>query len=275
MIGGDELLRLAGERAYARGRAYHREGRIALARVEDDRIDGEARGSEDYPLWLRRENGRWRWGCACPAADGGAFCKHLVAAVLTARGQAAEAISEDAAPETTAAKKRRMPAPQGNLSDFLRAQPAERLAGSRRRRLGRAQANQHERMVGLARTRAGRDRIARARRGVASRAPARPRRRFRWRGRAGGDDNVHADTLGDLARRLERDRPLVAGEFYLRIADWIHDRLGHAVYPRFVSVLARAARCLPSERWRPIVEAIRTAHGRKTRLMSLMDEAGL
>jgi uncharacterized Zn finger protein len=33
----------------------------------------------------------WQWNCSCPAADDGAFCKHLVAALLTARKEVTDA----------------------------------------------------------------------------------------------------------------------------------------------------------------------------------------
>ncbi len=120
MLTDHELLTLAGKPAFARGRAYHADARIALSRHDPDGLEGEARGSEHYALWLERDGSRWRWDCACPAADGGAFCKHLVAAVLTARGDPPETAS---APTTRRAKR------GDDLADFLRAQSQERLAG--------------------------------------------------------------------------------------------------------------------------------------------------
>lgn len=125
MLTDDELSTLAGQQAFARGRGYCREGRIALSRNDERELEGEAEGSEVYALWLRREGAGWKWDCTCPAADGGAFCKHLVAAVLTAREENSDAEVDDAAdpaPPPRASKR------ADDLADFLRAQPAERLS---------------------------------------------------------------------------------------------------------------------------------------------------
>ncbi len=122
MLSDDELLELAGKAAFARGRSYCAEGRIALSEREDDGFAGEAEGSETYALWMQRDDDGWDWDCACPAADGGAFCKHLVAAVLTARAESQSDEDEDAKPPLRATKR------SGDLGGFLRAQSSERLA---------------------------------------------------------------------------------------------------------------------------------------------------
>lgn len=112
-----QLLQLAGKAALVRGRRYCADGLVRLAQVSDVGVKGEAYGSATYPLWLKRDGDdlAWRWNCACPAADDGSFCKHLVAAVLTARDGA----SKDAVARTS----------RDELFEFLRAQSAERLAG--------------------------------------------------------------------------------------------------------------------------------------------------
>ncbi len=117
----DELIELAGPAAFKRGQGYWRAGRVALSKVSATALAGEAHGTETYRLWLKHTKGDWQWDCSCPAADGGAFCKHLVAAVLTAREEGPDA--DDAA---TKPKRR---AKQDDLLTFLRAQPAARLAG--------------------------------------------------------------------------------------------------------------------------------------------------
>lgn len=119
MLSDAELLELAGKSAFARGRGYAADDRVRLVDVDESGLRAEAQGSEMYALWLKREDRKWRWQCDCPAADDGSFCKHLVAAVLTARG---ESDTDDAPAART--KKRR-----DDLLDFLRAQPAQRLAG--------------------------------------------------------------------------------------------------------------------------------------------------
>lgn len=120
-----ELIELAGEAAFGRGRGYHRAGRVALSKVSSSALAGEAHGTETYSLWLKCAADGWRWDCSCPAADGGGFCKHLVAAVLTAGDEAT--VGEGVEARTKSAPKGR--AKQGELLIFLRAQPAERLAG--------------------------------------------------------------------------------------------------------------------------------------------------
>lgn len=116
------LLEQAGDGAFARGRAYSRDGRISLSQVSDGVLAGEAFGSEIYRLQLTCADSGWRWHCDCPAADGGAFCKHLVAAVLTARDADGCVDAEQDAGLQPAARE------PDDLHVFLRAQPAERLA---------------------------------------------------------------------------------------------------------------------------------------------------
>ena len=116
----------AGERAFDRGSQYFFEGRVQVERKPDGSVAGEAHGSEVYGLWLKHAEGEWRWHCDCPAADGGAFCKHLIAAVMAAANDAVRN-----APDGEAVAKKRQPvtAKPDELLAFLRAQPAERLAG--------------------------------------------------------------------------------------------------------------------------------------------------
>jgi uncharacterized Zn finger protein len=95
----EKLLTLAGSGAFSRGRRYHAEGRIELMWCDDDRLEGRARGSDVYAFrLLRKKGGAWEWRCECPAADGNAFCKHLVAAVLAARGNPADEADADRSP---------------------------------------------------------------------------------------------------------------------------------------------------------------------------------
>jgi tetratricopeptide (TPR) repeat protein len=129
MLSDEELLQLAGAQALQRGRAYHRERRIVLARRDADWIEGEAAGSDLYELCLRRDGGEWVWDCTCPAADDGSFCKHLVAAVLTARDGDTAAVGNSGEPVPAPRKRRAgQPASADDLETFLRAQSVERLA---------------------------------------------------------------------------------------------------------------------------------------------------
>ncbi|HET6169420.1 MAG TPA: SWIM zinc finger family protein [Terracidiphilus sp.] len=120
------MLEWAGKAAFERGRGYHAGGRVVLSKVAGAALIGNAHGTETYRLWLKREGGDWQWACDCPAADGGAFCKHLVAAVLTARD---EVEGEEARPSSKSSKRHAAPARKDELLAFLRTQPAARLAG--------------------------------------------------------------------------------------------------------------------------------------------------
>ncbi|MGK2940123.1 MAG: SWIM zinc finger family protein [Immundisolibacter sp.] len=127
MLSDADLERLAGKAACERGRGYYREGRVHLTAVAADALEGEAHGTETYRLWLRCDGGAWRWDCECPAADSGALCKHLVAAVLIARDGAPDDAppddESDQAPRKASAVRARE-----DLRAFLHSQPARRLA---------------------------------------------------------------------------------------------------------------------------------------------------
>lgn len=121
-----QLIQLAGTAAFERGRSYHAADRVTLSSVSPDALAGEAHGTETYRLRLTHDGRDWRWHCACPAAADGAFCKHLVAAVLTAR----DATDRGGEQASTPKRQRRPPtvADEDDLLAFLRAQPVQRLA---------------------------------------------------------------------------------------------------------------------------------------------------
>lgn len=115
----------AGDGAFARGKGYAQDGLVELSQLTDLMLRGEAHGTETYRLRLEYQGGDWDWHCDCPAADGGVFCKHLVAAVLTARDGAGEDDAKTKPKQTTRQGRVAEPA---DLLSFLQAQPAERLA---------------------------------------------------------------------------------------------------------------------------------------------------
>src|SRR5688500_14105135 len=114
MLPDSQLISLAGKAAFARGRDYLNRGRVRLTRVSKIALGGEAYGTETYALWWRRQGEDRRHACACRAAEDGSFCKHLVAAALAWR---------------TGERERQPVNAHDELLDYLRAQPAERLAG--------------------------------------------------------------------------------------------------------------------------------------------------
>jgi len=120
MLTDADLIGRAGPAAFRRGQIYCTQGRVQIVQRTADLLQAQVRGTQIYTLALRRVGDVWQGACDCPAAEGGVFCKHLVAAVLTARDGGATAVEGDATADA---------APQDDLLAFLRAQPATRLAG--------------------------------------------------------------------------------------------------------------------------------------------------
>jgi len=85
----DALRRLAGDKAFARGMAYHQAGQVEILSLEPGRVLARVSGSEDYRAVLTGEGADIDGACSCPAFDDWGFCKHLVAAALTANEAAA------------------------------------------------------------------------------------------------------------------------------------------------------------------------------------------
>ena len=118
-----EITEWATDGALLRGGNYFRESRVEITGMSASRLMGKAHGSETYGLWLQRDGDEWSWHCDCPAAADAAFCKHLVAAVMTA-------LDEDGGVRGGKARvKAAKPKKADELLAFLQAQPAERLAG--------------------------------------------------------------------------------------------------------------------------------------------------
>ena len=77
------LKRLAGG-AFARGEAYHREGRVEILSFEPRRVLARVSGTEDYRVNLLGAGETIKGECDCPAFDDYGFCKHMVATALAA-----------------------------------------------------------------------------------------------------------------------------------------------------------------------------------------------
>ena len=78
----DTIQELAGHAAFDRGLAYHSQGRVSLSSQSRSGFEATVQGARRYRLWLRKKGGSIEFGCSCPAAADGSFCKHLVAASL-------------------------------------------------------------------------------------------------------------------------------------------------------------------------------------------------
>jgi uncharacterized Zn finger protein len=77
------LKRLAGA-AFARGEAYHRDGRVELLAIEPRRVLAQVAGTEDYRVNLLGKGETIKGECTCPAFHDYGFCKHMVATALAA-----------------------------------------------------------------------------------------------------------------------------------------------------------------------------------------------
>ena len=91
----EALRRLAGA-AFARGEAYHREGRVEILAIEPRRVLARVTGTEDYRVNLLGKGETIKGECTCPAFDDYGFCKHMVATGLAAN-------ESDSGPESVGA----------------------------------------------------------------------------------------------------------------------------------------------------------------------------
>jgi tetratricopeptide (TPR) repeat protein len=78
----DALRKLAGEKAFARGQVYHRDGHVRILALEAARVLARVEGTEDYRTQLTGRGERIGGACTCPAYDDWGFCKHMVAVAL-------------------------------------------------------------------------------------------------------------------------------------------------------------------------------------------------
>jgi uncharacterized Zn finger protein len=88
----DILREHAGEKVFARGEAYHRDGQVELLAVEPGRVLAQVAGTEDYRVKLTGHGKNFDGECTCPAFGDWGFCKHLVATALTVNALRADAV---------------------------------------------------------------------------------------------------------------------------------------------------------------------------------------
>ena len=84
----DALCRLAGDKVFARGQAYHQAGQVEILSLEPNRVLARVSGSEDYRSVLTGGGAAIGDECSCLAFENWGFCKHLVAVALTANDAA-------------------------------------------------------------------------------------------------------------------------------------------------------------------------------------------
>lgn len=83
------LKDLAGDRVFARGEQYCRDGMVDILGVEPNRIVARVAGTEDYRTVVTGAGTAVDGECSCPAFERAGFCKHMVAVALAANADAA------------------------------------------------------------------------------------------------------------------------------------------------------------------------------------------
>lgn len=78
------LRKRSGDKVFARGKEYHRDGLVEILSVERDRVLAQVAGSEDYRTVLKGRGKKIGGECSCRAFRDWGFCKHMVATALVA-----------------------------------------------------------------------------------------------------------------------------------------------------------------------------------------------
>jgi SWIM zinc finger len=78
------VMAQAGPRVFSRGVVYQRDRRVEVVEILGSRVSAVVRGTIPYSVTIGVEDGSWVWSCACPAAEDGDMCKHVVATALAA-----------------------------------------------------------------------------------------------------------------------------------------------------------------------------------------------
>jgi uncharacterized Zn finger protein len=78
----DVLRNLAGDKVFARGEAYYRNGQVQILAIEPRRVLAEVAGTEDYRTELVGRDNEIGGACSCPAFEDWGFCKHMIATAL-------------------------------------------------------------------------------------------------------------------------------------------------------------------------------------------------
>lgn len=73
------LRQLAGDKVFARGVEYHREGQVEIVSIDRSRVLARVMGSEIYRSELKGLGTKFSGTCSCPAFSDWGFCKHLAA----------------------------------------------------------------------------------------------------------------------------------------------------------------------------------------------------
>jgi uncharacterized Zn finger protein len=88
------LRTLAGEKVFARGAEYHRDGLVEILALEPRRVLAQVFGNEDYRTVVTGRGKDIGGECSCPAFEDWGFCKHIVAAALAANAAGGDSEGE-------------------------------------------------------------------------------------------------------------------------------------------------------------------------------------
>jgi uncharacterized Zn finger protein len=86
----DRVRAIAGDRSFARGEAYHRDGQVNILSLSADRVLAEVTGTENYRVELSGHGRTIDGSCTCPAFEDYGFCKHMVATALAVNAMGPE-----------------------------------------------------------------------------------------------------------------------------------------------------------------------------------------
>jgi hypothetical protein len=86
----EALRELAGDKVFARGEDYHRDGQVVILSIRADRVVAQVAGTEDYRTELSGRGDNIEGQCSCPAFTDWGFCKHMVATALAANATGPE-----------------------------------------------------------------------------------------------------------------------------------------------------------------------------------------
>lgn len=108
------LQEVAGEKVFARGCAYHADGRVEVITIDETRVVAQVSGTEFYRCELAGRGKSFSGVCTCQAFADWGFCKHLTAVALTVN---------NLEPGAFAQASSRL----GKLRDHLRSKGVDRL----------------------------------------------------------------------------------------------------------------------------------------------------
>jgi uncharacterized Zn finger protein len=122
---------LAGEKAFARGKAYFHQGAVGLLKEESDRVQARVQGTETYRVSLEvSPDGDLDYHCTCPVGDSGDFCKHAVAVALSwleNSGEESFPPEEDAGSAQSCKPRKKRKTQADTISEYLNTLPEAAL----------------------------------------------------------------------------------------------------------------------------------------------------